>query len=149
MQPNDSKDKYTFSRTRGEVLFANYFDKYAIVILVAVSIVYAISDYPDSLKGVLFAVIVVIPFLILFASHFSKTAYKLIFDLTNRKVEFYMFRNKGVIVKNISDIEKVYNSGYLTFYLKEGDKILWKKREHEEELLRLLKKITYVESGFF
>jgi len=149
MQQNDQKEKYTFSRTRGEILFANYFDKYAFIVLIVVAIIYAISNYPDSLKGTFFTVIVVIPFLMLFSSHFSKSAHKLIIDLINEQVEFHMFRNKGVVIVTINDIEKVHNGGYITFYLKGGNKIIWKKREHENELLNLLEKIATVEFGIF
>lgn len=144
IQQNDSKEKYIFSRTRGEILFANYFDKYAFVILVVVAFIYAILNYPDSLKGAFFAVIVVVPFLILFSLHFKKAAYKLIIDLIDEKVEFYMFKGKGIIKKNIRDIEKVHSGGYLIFYFKGGDKILWKKRDNEEKLINILKKITTV-----
>ena len=144
MQKNDTKEKYIFSRTRGEILFANYFDKYAFVVLIVVTLIYAISNYPDSLKGAFFTVIVVLPFLILFSAHFSKAAHTLIIDLINEKVEFHMFRGKGVIIKNIRDIEKVHNGGYITFYFKEGNKILWKKRDDEEKLVNLLENITVV-----
>jgi hypothetical protein len=147
MHQSHSKEKYTFSRSRGEILFANNFDKCAYVVLIVAAIIYAFSNYPDSLKGAFFYIIVVIPFLMLFSSHFNNAAHKLIIDTVNAKVEFHMYRGKGIISKNNIDIEKVRNGGYITFYFKEGNKILWKKRDDEEVLLNLLEKVTVVESG--
>lgn len=141
------RGKYIFSRTKGEVVFVNHFDRYAYIIIAIISSAYLLTGYPNSIKGILLILVLVVPFLILFVYHFEKVAYKLVFDLHEGNVEFHMFRNKGVAIKKIDDIKKVYNGGYITFVLQGDEKIIWKKRSSEEELINLLKRITIVQKG--
>lgn len=141
------QEKYIFSRTKNEVFFANYFDKCAYVIIALVSFIYIALGYPNSFKSVFYTLVFVIPFLILFATHFKKTAYKLVFDLRKKEVEFHMFRNGGIISNSLENIQKVQNGGYIKFCLKGGEKIVWKKRANEEDLLNFLEKVTKVEKG--
>jgi hypothetical protein len=141
------QDEYVCSRTKNEVYFANNFDKFAYIVIGFASAIYITLGYSNSLKVIFFVLIFVIPCLILFAFHFKKTAYKLVFDLKKGEVEFHMFRNGGVIVNKLESIQKVQISGYMTFYLGNGKKIIWKKRAKEEDLLDLLRKVTKVETG--
>ena len=135
---------YIFSKTKGEIIFANNFDKYSYAIIAFLSVVYIVVDYPNSINGLIFTWIIVIPFLMLFASHFKKVAYKIAIDLKEKKIDFHMFRNRGVVVTKIEEIQKVQNRGYLTFFIKSGEKIIWKKGTDDDDLLQLLEKIANV-----
>ena len=139
--------KYIFSRTKNEVLFANNFDKFGFAAIALALFLYILIVNSNSLKIVFITLILVTPCLIMFASHFKKTAYKLVFDLKEDKVEFYMFRKGGIVVCELKSIQKVQDGGYITFYLEGGKKIIWKKRANEEDLLKLIKKLTKVETG--
>ena len=137
--------KFLFSRTKSEVIFVNFFDKFAFATIIVTSSICIFIDFTISIKTIIFILVLVVPFIVLFNSYFKRIAYKLVFDIKKGTIELYMFRNMGVTIKKIKEIEKVENRGYITFYFKGGDKILWKKRPHEEELINLLKRITVVQ----
>lgn len=114
---NNETQKYIFSSTKSEVIFVNIFDKFAFAIIIAISSICIVIDFSISIKAIFFILILVVPFIVLFNSHFKK----------------------------IKDIEKVENRGYITFHFNGGDRILWKKRQNEDELISLLKRITVVQ----
>jgi hypothetical protein len=140
---NENRE-YTFCRSRSELFFVNYFDKVSIAVLAVMTIIFLLIGPRYAVRGSLFGIIIIIPFLILFVNHHGKFAHKITVDRLSGEISFHMFRNRGVILSNIKDIEKVHDGSYITFFLKEGNKVLWNKQS--DELVNFLRNVTVVES---
>jgi hypothetical protein len=140
---NENRE-YTFCRNRSELLFVNYFDKVSISVLAVMTMIFVLFGPRYAVRGSIFGIIVIIPFLMLFVNHHGKFAHKITVDRRSGEISFHMFRNRGVILRNITDIEKVHDGSYLTFFLKEGKKVMWNKQS--DELVDFLRNVTKVES---
>jgi len=116
--------KYTFSRTINEVNFVNNFEIYSLILIVFTSILSFLFYNSVSSIGIFIALLFVILFLFLFASHFKNAAYKIVIDIFNNEINFFMFRSAGHHTYSLSEIDKIENSGYLIFFLKNSKKII-------------------------
>jgi len=134
-----NKKEYYFEKSRGEVKVLNNFDKVVMIILILIiGWFYFWGDW-HSFKVTIVGLLIVLPFMLIFQTHFMNFAHKISLHLDTWGIRFYLLRNKGIITAKISDIDNVENKSLMIFSLKDGRKVKWDRESGE--LVRLLKEL--------
>lgn len=132
---------YIFSRSEAEKKLINYLDRFVIgfILIFPILIILLGFSLEKAIHVGFYYATVMLPIVYLYRLYHQNFAYRIHFDLNQNMVVFYMFRNKGKITANTSEIDRIAISYFITFFVKDK-KIKYKYRDQKgKELAEFLK----------
>mgnify|MGYP006299776903 CR=1 FL=1 len=139
------KTPHIFSLPNLQILLARHLEKFLFIIFLFIITTYII--YIDNLRflGLILALFNLSVIMFVFIIIKKKFAYKIVINFDLKKIQFYMFRRKDIIIKDFNKIQKIRVNGYLIFVFFE-EKIYYSEFNNYN-LLKCIHSIKKIEWG--